>query len=340
MANIRDVALRAGVSPSSVTRVLGGYPNVSPELRDRVLAAVAEVGYQPDLLAAGLRRGYTNTIGMLVNDVLNPFNAQMMDVVENELRQAGYGVILTNSNGLSEVDLQNLLVLKQRRVDGLVASFADDRNPALTLALQSWPVPVVLFDRQVDGIDVSAVLSDHRYGAQQLTEHLLERGHRRLAMISGSDRLYSTRERMSGMRDATDAAGVTVRPDFLISGRGSEEHGRSAVRRLLDDPEPPTAVVLANGNTAAVVSALSELRRRGIRVGEDLAVATYYDSPVLSLWSPSLTAVRRDVPHMARRAAAMMLDRLQDGRRMAHTVVLPTHLAVRESTERDFSDRA
>ncbi|WP_299450116.1 LacI family DNA-binding transcriptional regulator [uncultured Serinicoccus sp.] len=336
MSNIRDVALRAGVSPSSVTRVLGGYPNVSPELRERVLRAVEEVNYQPDLLAAGLRRGKTKTVGMLVNDVLNPFNAQMMDIFESELRRAGYNVILTNSNGLSEVDLENLMVLKQRRVDGLVASFADDRNPLLATELRSWTVPVVLFDRQVDDIDVSAVLSDHRYGAQQLSEHLVDQGHRRLAMISGSEALYSTRERILGMQDVAREHGLEIRPDFLISGRGSHEHGSEGVARLLDDPEPPTAIVLANGNTAAVVGALAELRRRGVRIGEDLAVATYYDDPVVALWSPSLTSVWRHVPDMARRAADMMLDRLQDGRRMAHTVVLPTRLMVRESTSRQF----
>ncbi|WP_151526495.1 LacI family DNA-binding transcriptional regulator [Serinicoccus kebangsaanensis] len=338
MSNIRDVALRAGVSPSSVTRVLGGYPNVSPELRERVLRAVDEVNYQPDLLAAGLRRGYTKTVGMLVNDVLNPFNAQMMDIFESELRRAGYNVILTNSNGLSEVDLENLLVLKQRRVDGLVASFADDRNPLLATALRSWTVPVVLFDRQVDDIDVSAVLSDHRYGAQQLSEHLVDKGHRRLAMISGSEALYSTRERILGMQDVAQEHGLTIRPDFLISGRGSEEHGSEGVARLLDDPEPPTAIVLANGNTAAVVGALAELRRRKVRIGEDIAVATYYDDPVVALWSPSLTSVWRHVPDMARRAADMMLHRLEDGRRMAHTVVLPTRLMVRESTSKQFTD--
>lgn len=337
MPNIRDVAVRAGVSPSSVTRVLGGYPNVSEELRDRVLAAVREIDYKPDLLAAGLRRGYTKTIGMLVNDVLNPFNAQMMDVVESELRASGYNVILTNSHGDSAVDLENLWVLRQRRVDGLVASFADDRNPALAGALATWPGPVVLFDRQIDGSDVSAVLSDHRYGAQQLTEHLIERGHRHLAMISGPQNLYSTRERVLGMRDVMEKVGLEIRPEFLISGRGSEEYGRAAVGRLVEDPRPPTALVLGNGNTSAVIAALDEIRRRGLRIGKDLAVASYYDTAILQLHSPSITAVSRDVSEMARRAAAMMLDRLDDHRPVAHTVVLPTRLEVRESTQRDFA---
>jgi len=338
VANIRDVAVRAGVSPSSVTRVLGGYPNVSPDLRERVMAAVREVDYKPDLLAAGLRRGYTKTIGMLVNDVLNPFNAQMMDVVESELRQAGYNVILTNSHGADQMDLENLLVLRQRRVDGLVASFADDRNSALAPALETWPGPVVLFDRQIEGADVSAVLSDHRYGAQQLTEHLVERGHRRLAMISGSYHLYSTRERILGMQEVAARHGITVRPDFLISGRGSDEHGREGVRRLFDDPEPPTALVLGNGNTSAVIGALSEIRTRGLRIGKDVAVASYYDTEFLDLHSPPITAVSRDVSEMARRAAAMMLERLEDHRRIAHTVVLPTRLEVRESTRERFAD--
>src|ERR1700710_2070641 len=171
MATIRDVATRAGVAPSSVTRVLSGHPNVSPALRGRVMAAVEEVGYNPDLVAAGLRRGYTKTVGIIVNDVLSPVLALMIDVVESELRRAGYGVLLANSHGQAGNDVENVRLLHQRRVDALLAAFADDRNPDLVKALSALPIPVVLLDREIDTHEFSAVVSDHRAGAQQLAEH-------------------------------------------------------------------------------------------------------------------------------------------------------------------------
>ncbi|MBS1693490.1 MAG: LacI family DNA-binding transcriptional regulator [Actinobacteria bacterium] len=333
MATIRDVATRAGVAPSSVTRVLSGHPNVSPELRDRVLAAVHEVGYKPDLVAAGLRRGYTQTVGIIVNDVLSPVIAQMIDIVESELRKAGYGVILANSHGQSANDVENVRLLHQRRVDALLTSFADDRNPELTATLSALPIPVVLLDREIDSHEFSAVISDHRMGARLLGEHLLERGHREIAIISGPVSAHPSRSRVEGLREVLSKRGVPLRPEFQIAGRGSEEFGVNAVTQLMEDPHPPTAIVIGNGNTSAVAGVIAELRRRGVRIGEDIALAGSDDAPLMALHTPGITVISRDVGDLASRAANLLLNRLEHGTVGVHTVVLPTHLIIRPSTD-------
>ncbi|GFG49375.1 hypothetical protein CQY20_07125 [Mycolicibacterium agri] len=333
MATIRDVATRAGVAPSSVTRVLSGHPNVSVELRERVLAAVKEVGYKPDLVAAGLRRGYTQTVGVIVNDVLNPVVAQMIDVVESEFRRAGYGVILANSHGQSDNDIENVRLLHQRRVDALLAAFSDDTNPELVTALSALPIPVVLLDREVESNEFSAVVSDHGMGAQMLAEHLVDRGHREIGVISGSLTAYPSRSRVRGLSETLARLGAPLRPEFILAGRGSMEFGIESVGRLMDDPHPPTAIVIGNGNTAAIAGVIGELRRRGVRVGEDIALAASEDGPLLALHTPGITAMARDVEDLARRAATIVLNLLDNKKPAVHTVVLPTRLIVRPSTD-------
>jgi len=339
VATIREVAAKAGVAPASVTRVLGGYPNVSDALRERVLQAVREVGYQPDLVAAGLRRGYTKTVGMIVNDILNPTVAELVDVVESELRIAGYGVILANSNGQSANDLESLRLLHQRRVDGLIASVADDRQDALAEAMGELSIPIVLLDRQIESEDFSAVLTDHRYGATQLVEHLVAKGHREIAIISGSTDAYPSRERVRGVVDAMRSLGLPIRPEFQISGRGSEEFAARSLASMLDQPTPPTAVVLGNGNTAALVGILRELRRRDVRIGSDIALAAAEDGPLVALHTPPITAIQRDIADLGRRAARMLLGQLVKDSKRTHTVLLPTRLVVRESTDWELSSR-
>jgi LacI family transcriptional regulator len=172
--NIKDVAKIAGCSPASVTRALSGYPHMRESLREKIIAVANEIGYRPDLLASSLRKGSSKTIGILVSDILNPSITRIFDIIETDLRDAGYGVIFTNSNGNSEYDLENLLILKQRRVDALIASFSDDSGKELLQQLKILKIPVVLLDRSIDLPNLSEVLTDHKAGAIKLTNHLFE----------------------------------------------------------------------------------------------------------------------------------------------------------------------
>jgi LacI family transcriptional regulator len=332
MTTIKEVARRAGVAPASVTRVLSGHPNVSAALRAKVLAAVDEIGYKPDLLAAGLRRGSSHTIGVIVSDIINPLLAEMVDALDVKLRDKGYTVLLANSHGDPDRDVESVHLLRQRRTDGLVVMVVDETQPELRKAMRDLPIPVVLLDRQIEGVDAaSAVLSDHRRGTRELTLHLLDGGHSRVALLTGlQGTTYVGRERTRGFVEALADRGIALSAGAIRDARGTPESGQRLTAELLDQPDPPTAIVV--GPNPMLVGALRELQRRDLRVGRDLALACLDDVPIAALHHPPITALARNSQEMAHIAASLLLDRLTGESRFPRTVVLPTELHVRAST--------
>lgn len=332
MTSIKEVARLAGVAPSSVTRVLNGHPHVSAELAQRVLSAVDELGYKPDLIAAGLRRGTSQAVGIILSDIINPSMAQLVDVLETELRRSGYGVLLANSHGDPARDVESVELLRQRRMDGLVVMCVDERSTEMRDALVRWGGPVVLVDREIQGLDkASAVLSDHRRGTQRLTSHLLDLGHQRVGYLGGLvGSTYVWNERIAGFHQAFDEHGLEHDPSLIKASRATAEYGRQATAELLDGPEPPTAIVI--GPNPMLAGALREIRAREVRVGTDIAFACLDDVPIAALHQPAITAVRRETSEVARTAADLLLGQMAGTLRQPRTVVLPVELHIREST--------
>jgi DNA-binding LacI/PurR family transcriptional regulator len=334
MTTIKDVAKLAGVAPSSVTRVLNGHPHVSESLAARVYKAVDDLGYRPDLVAAGLRRGTSQTVGILVSDIINPSLAQFVDGLETILRDHGYGVLLANSHGDPDRDVESVELLRQRRIDGMVVMCVDERSTALRQALGSWGGPIVLVDRQVEGLtDASAVLSDHRRGAFNLTTHLLDLGHRRIGYLGGlTGTTYVWHERVAGLTQALEAHGLHSDTRGIKAARATADNASHATAELLDSDEPPTAIVV--GPSPMLAGVLIELGSRGLRVGEDIALACLDEPPIAPLHRPAITAVRRHIDEVARTAADLLLAQLNGDGRHFRTVVLPVELVLRDSTEK------
>lgn len=332
MTTIKEVARRAGVAPASVTRVLSGHPNVSDSLRAKVMAAVEEIGYKPDLLAAGLRRGSSHTVGVIVSDIINPLLAEMVDALDVKLRDKGYTVLLANSHGDPARDVESVHLLRQRRTDGLVVMVVDETQPELRKALRDLPIPVVLLDRQIEGVDAaSAVISDHYRGTRELILHMLDAGHRRMALLSGlQGTTYVGRERTRGFVDALAVRGIPLPEGAIRDARATPEFGQRLTAELLDSDTPPTAIVV--GPNPMLVGVLRELQRRDLRVGRDLALACLDDVPIAALHHPPITALARNTEEMAHTAATLLLDRLTGVSRFPRTVVLPTELRLRAST--------
>jgi LacI family transcriptional regulator len=208
---MREVAEHAGVAMSSVSRVLSGHPDVSPRMRAVVMAAVSELGYQPDMLAQGLRRGRTFSVGFTVSDIANPVLAQAVTGAEKRLRRSGYSLLLTNSEGRPELDVEHILLLARRRVDGLILSLAEEHHEGTAEALRAVDTPVVLVDRDApDGVSASCAAFDHASGMQAAAEHLLALGHRDFALIIGGPE-RPARERRRGLEETLAAAGVGAR---------------------------------------------------------------------------------------------------------------------------------
>lgn len=305
-AGMRQVADRAGVAMSSVSRVLSGHPDVSAAMRSRVMAAVEELGYEPNMLAQMLRKGATQTIGFVVGDISNPLLAQIALGAEVALRAAGYAMLLTNSVNDPNLDATHIRLLQQRRVDGLLLSVSDETNAQTIEALSATPTPSVLIDRDLRTPTAeSAVLSDHAAGITQAVEHLVGLGHRRIALIAGSPHVRPTRERINALEEAIEAhpdVHAQVRP-----GAFTEGHGSAATRELLDGRRPPTAII-AGGNQI-LVGVLGELAVRGVRIPADISLITCDDVPLAKFFTPTLAMISRDPYEMGSEAARLLLAR-------------------------------
>ncbi|MBB4663264.1 LacI family transcriptional regulator [Conexibacter arvalis] len=338
--NMREVADLAGVAMSSVSRVLSGHPDVSPAMRQRVMAAVESLGYQPDMLAQSLRRKETRSVGFVVSDISNPLQSQIALGAETALRAKGYSMLLTNSENDPALDSAHIRLFQQRRVDGLLLSLAAEDDPQTFSLLSSAATPIVLIDRELRGEAgrrASSVLSDHRTGMRDAVGHLLDLGHRRVGLILGQPMRFS-RERLEGLKDAYAARGL--QPLYtVVEGQLEPRHGRAATQALLDAAEPATAIV-AGGNQL-LNGALAEIQQRGLRVGADLSLVSCDEISLTQLYQPPIAVVRRDTRALGRHAAELLLSQLEaqeeddQGRkrttREPEVVLLPTEFVARPS---------
>jgi LacI family transcriptional regulator len=324
---MREVAERAGVAMSSVSRVLSDHADVSPRMRELVNAAVRDLGYRPDMLAQGLRTRKTFSVGFTVSDIANPVLASAITGAEKRLRQAGYSLLLTNSEGDPELDAENIRLLQQRRVDGLILSLAEERHPATVALLREADVPIVLLDRDVpEGAGVSRVIFNHRAGMAAATRHLLELGHREIALIVGGPQ-GPARERRLGVEEAIAAAANGSRC-LVYEGPFSVAYGEQAAQRILDSETGATAII-AGGNLL-MHGALRALRERGVALGVDLSFVGCDDVAVAEVHTPQIAVVRRDMISIGEASADLLLDLLK-GATGTKEITLPTEFVRRPS---------
>lgn len=327
-ASMREVAERASVAISSVSRVLSGHPDVSPTMRDRVLAAVAALEYEPDFLAQSLRRGQTLSVGFVLADISNPLLAEIVLGAETTLRAAGYALLLMNSENDPALDTAHIRFFQARRADGMLLSLAGEHDEEMLATLSQVEVPLVLVDRELpEHLGASSVHNDHATGMADAVRHLADLGHRRIALIGGSLDTLPGRAREEGLRRA-----MAERPGELdvttIAGSFSPEHGAVTTARILDLAEPPTAIVC--GGNQLLVGCLRVLGERGVEVGRDVSLVTCDDVPLSELYRPPIASVARDTVGLGRTAAELLLRRLRDGAG-PETVVLPTSFTPRPS---------
>ena len=326
-ASMREVAELADVAISSVSRVLSGHPDVSAEMRDRVLAAVDQLEYEPDFLAQSLRRGATLSVGYVVGDISNPLIATITSGAESVLRAAGYSMLLMNSENEAGLDTDHIRFFLARRVDGMILSLASERHQATLDILDQVDVPVIMVDRDVpSAVGASIVRNDHRAGMRSAIDHLLDLGHRRIALITGGLELWPVRERIEGMREAVAARGIPDETTSIV-GSLSADHGRRGTEQVLSMTPRPTAIV-AGGNQV-LAGCIRALQASGIRVPEDLSLVTCDDVDLAALHVPPVASVSRDTLLLGRTAAELLLERLGGGE--PRTVLLPTTFIPRPS---------
>jgi LacI family transcriptional regulator len=327
---IRDVARVSGVSPMTVSRVINESERVSPETRQRVEHAIAELGYVPNRHARGLSRRRTGTIAVIVPDVANPFFTLIVRAAEEVARRADYRVLLCDTRADVTVERDVISEMIAHRVEGIVIAPVSDRSSAHLLQLARFGVPFVLIDRTVSGVEADVVLGDSSGGAQQLVEHLIGLGHRRIGMIVETDDVSTARDRRHGYEAALEAAGITVDPQLVTEATVDPEGGVEGMRRLLALDEPPTAVFTVNNLVA--LGAIEAVRSAGLEVPDDVALVCFDDIEYASRLYPFLTAMVQPAETFGTLGTQLLLERIEGrGPERTHVVVLPGKFIVRKS---------
>lgn len=332
MATIREVARRAGVSVGTVSNVLSGAVAVSSLLKERVLAAVRKLDYQPNPIARSLRIRQTCMLGMVVSDITNPFFPPMVRGAEDAAIERGYLLVTFNSDDQIERERYVLGVLRARRVDGVLLVPAPNRGDYSHLELTAAALPIVCLDRMPAKISFDAITADNVGGARGCMRHLVAAGHRRIGLITASTMLATARERLRGYKLALKDAGIESDPELIREGDFGSDSGYRMGVELLALTHRPSAIFIANGLMAlGVLRALDDAR---LRCPQDVALATFDDVPFIGALHPQLTAVSQPAYEMGARGARRLIDRIE-GRvkdKEPCLVRLATELKVRESS--------
>ncbi|MDA7416840.1 LacI family DNA-binding transcriptional regulator [Xenophilus arseniciresistens] len=332
MATIKDVALRAGVSVTTVSHVVNDTRTVSAKGREQVQRAIRELGYVPSAVARSLKSNTTRTLGMLIPNSSNPYFAEIVRVVEDRCFGAGYTLVLCNTDDEPRRQGVYLQVLSQRRIDGLivVSTGADAELPAMLAGLR---MPTVLVDREIEDPACDLVETAHIQGGLIATRHLLSLGHRRIACIGGPAALLPSEQRIEGWRMALAEAGHSAESAQLLwHGGFTPQGGYEAMHALLRSAQRPSAVFVCNDLMA--MGALRAAHESGLRVPDELSMVGFDDIELAAYASPPLTTVAQPKTRIGALAVDMLLERIDGRRQDGRKVLLQPELRVRGSTAR------
>jgi LacI family transcriptional regulator len=326
---IVEVAKSAGVSPATVSRVVGNYGYVSEKTRQKVQAAVKEMGYRPNTIARSMVTKSTRTIGLVVTDITNPFFAQLARGVEAITWQNGYTLILANSDEDSERERAIIRALQEKQVDAFIIVPASSKNASHLEELVASRAPVVLLDRGVKNLVVDSVMVDNEEGAYQAVTHLIKLGHSRIGIILDNPDITTNEERLSGYQRAITAHGLQMEKGLIQSCQYTRQSAYELVHGMLQTPDRPTA--LFTTNNFMTIGAIKAVNEAGLNIPKDIALVGFDDLEWNQLNSPQLTAVAQPVTEMGNLAGQRILARIKNENTPAMEIRLKTRFIIRES---------
>ncbi|WP_422446600.1 LacI family DNA-binding transcriptional regulator [Thermoanaerobacterium sp. DL9XJH110] len=330
MATIKDIAKLANVSITTVSRVLNGkFDGVSETTRKRIEKIAGELNYRPNRLARGLVTKRTNTLGLILPDITNPFFPQIVRAVEDTANKFGYNLILCNTDDDSGKERLYIQVLKEKCVDGIV--FTTSTNPSAENIKQliDFGIPFVLVDRYIDIDHLPGVYTDGVSGMYQAVKHLIEMGHEKIAFISGPKQSKTANQRFLGYVKALEEHGISVRDGLIKDGNFKMSGGQNAIKDLLACGEDFTAVACANDLMA--VGAMEVLRQEGIKIPEEISITGFDNISLSNVVHPKLTTVEQPSYEMGQKATAMLVKLIEGRPLKKNEVVLKPRLIVRDS---------
>lgn len=332
MATIKDIAGRAKVSVATVSYVLNDTRYVSPEKKERVLRAIEELNYVPNAVARGLRVRESKTICLVLSDITNPFYPDMARACEEVARSHGYTLNMMNTNDQPGAIEHAAKQLREGKVDGLIVTTALEFDREVLLKLSEQGYPIVLAHRKIEDLPIDTIVSDNEAGGYMAAKHFIKLGHRRIAFVTGVNGSSVNLSRMAGYERAMAEAGITVLPEWLVSGEARYEPGYDAAAALLRLPKElrPTAII--NLSDLGALSALDAAADVQLRVPEDLAVMGFDDLFFSSTRNIQLTTIRISRYELGRRATERLLERMNKTEGLQKLdAVLPVELIVRRT---------
>lgn len=328
MATMADVARLAEVSKTTVSHVLNGTRSVHPITEATVRRAVEMLAYTPNTIARSLARSTTSSVGVAISAISNFYFGEIVQAIEAECTTLGFTMLLADTHDDADHELRMVRALHERRVDGVILAPADSSSHTTLRYLSQRAVPTVLIDRAADA-SFDQVAVENTAAMAGLVEHLAGHGHRRIALLHGLHGLVTTEERLVGFHRACAANGLDRDPSLVVDGQSARQPAERAVERLLDLEQPPTAIVSANNQMT--IGAMVALRRRGLAIPADIALAGFDDFEWTDLFEPRLTVVAQPCAEIGRTAMQLLRDRIADRDHPPRTVRPEATLHVRTS---------
>ncbi len=329
--SIKDIAKAAGVSHSTVSRALSDSRLVKEETKQRIRHLAEEMGYSPSAIARSLVTKRTQTLGLVVTFIADPFVAEVVQGIEETALDNGYSLILCQSQAAPQREMAAVKMLREKRVDAIIVTASRVGDLYMPL-LEEVGVPIVLINNQQNGQYVYSVATDNFQGGELAGQYLLGLGHTRIGYIAGPSEVTSSVDRLEGCKRTLRAQGLEFDPTLIASGNGRADGGREGMRRLLSSPTPPTAVFCYNDMTA--IGALLTAKEMGYHVPGDVSIMGYDDIALAAYVDPPLTTIAQQKYEMGQQATEMALALLDGTESAVEDVFLPGRLVVRDSCQR------
>ena len=329
---IRRVAEEAGVSLGTVSRVLNSKGNVSPEIQAKVNRVIHDLGYKPNLAAQTMRSQVSRTVACVIRDISIPGFAKFVRAADEVLTNAGYTLMLSNSEARIDRERELISIIAARRADALLIAQSSEMDEAFGKQLHDLGIPVVLIDRERPEW-ADAVMLDHRAGTQQVTKKLLDLGHRRIALLTGQPTLYPARERIVGYGQAFAAANLAVDQHLIRTGGFEAKFGFEQSSMLLYPAGRPTAII--SGGVDMLPGIIRAVRARGLSIPDDVSIVGAMNSDLADLHQPPISVEDWDYSEVGRISANLVMHRLATGLGSEpRRVLVPTRFLLRESCAR------
>jgi len=332
MITLTDIAEKAGVAVSTVSRVLNNKAQkyrISKATRDLVLQAAKELNYHPNELARGLRLNKTHTIGLMVPDISNPFFAYITHVIQTQASQYGYSLIVCSTNENINTEVEQIELLRRKGIDGYIIMPIGTKYEHIE-ELLNLNKPVVLIDRCIDELNTNSVSVDNYTGAYNAVEHLINKGHTRIAIIQGLPNTSTNTARVNGYKDALTKNGITVNPNYIVGNDFRKENGYIETKLLINLESRPTAIF--STSDLITLGALEAISEENLSIPDDISVVAFDDVDFAPFLFAPLTAVRQPRELMGEVAVKILIENISTRTNpQKKSIVLKPELIVRKS---------